>query len=150
MQEDQLQTDRNEQSPHAGERIRRIHPKPRRYSWETLPLRPSMRVSRKPRPSSPARPTLHERLDAAALPAPIKGKLRRRFAGQTFTAEVLEQAIQDEVETVRALTGSANGVHGVGAEKARLSMGGTGARPGSGCCRGRLGAPARRAGHCLG
>ena len=70
---------------------------------------------------------LHERLDTVALPAAIKGKLRRRFAGQTFTTEVLEQAIQDEVETVRALTGSNSGVHGVGAEKARLSIAGTGA-----------------------
>lgn len=71
--------------------------------------------------------TLHERLDAAALPAALKGKLRRRFTGQTFATEVLEQAIQEEVETVRALTGAANGVHGAGAEKARLSMGSTGA-----------------------
>ena len=70
---------------------------------------------------------LHERLDSAALPAAIKGKLRRRFEGQTFTTEVLEQAIQDEVDTVRALTGSAHVVHGVGTEKARLSVGGTGA-----------------------
>ena len=70
---------------------------------------------------------LHERLDTVALPSAIKGKLRRRFAGQTFTTEVLEQAIQDEVETVRALTGSTNGVHGVGADKARLSITGTGA-----------------------
>lgn len=74
--------------------------------------------------------TLHERLDTAALPAPIKGKLRRRFEGQTFTTEVLEQAIQEEVETVRALTGNANGVHGVGAEKSRLSITGTGASRG--------------------
>jgi len=74
--------------------------------------------------------TLHERLDTAALPAAIKGKLRRRFEGQTFTTEVLEQAIQDEVETVRALTGAANGVHGVGAEKSRLSITGTGASRG--------------------
>ncbi len=73
---------------------------------------------------------LHERLDTAALPAPLKRKLRRRFAGQTFTTEVLEQAIQDEVETVRALTGSANGVHGAGAEKSRLSITGTGASRG--------------------
>lgn len=74
--------------------------------------------------------TLHERLDTTTLPASIKSKLRRRFAGQTFTTEVLEQAIQEEVETVRALTGSANGVHGVGAEKSRLSITGTGASRG--------------------
>lgn len=73
---------------------------------------------------------LHERLDTVALPAAIKGKLRRRFAGQTFTTEVLEQAIQDEIETVRALTGSGNGVHGVGAEKSHLSITGTGASRG--------------------
>ena len=69
---------------------------------------------------------LHERLDAAALPAAIKGKLRRRFEGQTFTNAVLEQAVQDEVETVRALTESAPAVRGAGAEKTRLSVGGTG------------------------
>lgn len=73
---------------------------------------------------------LHERLDTAALPAPIKRKLRRRFAGQTFTTEVLEQAIQEEVETVRALTESAGAVSGVGAEKSRLSVTGTGASRG--------------------
>ena len=73
---------------------------------------------------------LHERLDTAVLPAPIKGKLRRRFEGQTFTTEVLEQAIQDEVETVRALTGSAHSVRGMGAEKARLNVGGAGASRG--------------------
>lgn len=71
--------------------------------------------------------TLHERLDAAALPAAIKGKLRRRFAGQAFATEVLEQAIQEEVETVRALTGTGNGVRGAGADKARLSLGSAGA-----------------------
>ena len=70
--------------------------------------------------------TLHERLDTVGLPAPIKSKLRRRFAGQAFTTEVLEQAIQDEVETVRALTESAGGVRGAGAEKAHLSVSGTG------------------------
>ena len=38
---------------------------------------------------------------------------------------------QDEVETMRALTGSTSAVSGVGAEKSRLSMGtGTGAEPG--------------------
>ena len=73
---------------------------------------------------------LHERLDTVALPAAIKGKLRRRFEGQTFTTAVLEQAVQEEVETVRALTGSAHAVRGVGAEKARISMGGTGASRG--------------------
>lgn len=40
---------------------------------------------------------------------------------------MLEQAIQDEVETVCALTSVATGVHGVGAEKSRLSITGTGA-----------------------
>ncbi len=73
---------------------------------------------------------LHERLDTAALPAAIKRKLRRRFEGQTFTDAVLEQAVQDEVETVRALTGSAPAVRGVGAEKTRLNVGGTGASRG--------------------
>ncbi len=70
---------------------------------------------------------LHERLDTVALPAAIKRKLRRRFAGETFAAEVLEQAVQEEVETVRALTGPANGVQGLGAEKARISLGAAGA-----------------------
>ena len=74
--------------------------------------------------------TLNERLDTAALPAALTRKLRRRFAGQTFTTEVLEQAVQDEVETVRALTGSANGVRGAGAEKTRVSMGAAGAERG--------------------
>ena len=74
--------------------------------------------------------TLNERLDAAALPAALTRKLRRRFEGQTFTTEVLEQAVQDEVETVRALTGSANGVRGAGAEKTRVSMGAAGAERG--------------------
>jgi hypothetical protein len=74
--------------------------------------------------------TLHERLDAATLPAPIKRKLRRRFEGETFTSAVLEQAIQDEVETVRELTGSQSGVHGMGVEKSRVSMGATGSSRG--------------------
>ncbi len=74
--------------------------------------------------------TLNERLESAALPAALTRKLRRRFAGQTFTTEVLEQAVQDEVETVRALTGSANGVRGAGAEKTRVSMGAAGAERG--------------------
>ncbi len=70
---------------------------------------------------------LNERLETAALPRAITRKLRRRFAGQTFTTEVLEQAIQDEVETVRALAGGGNGVRGAGAEKARVSLGTAGA-----------------------
>ena len=89
---------------------------------------------------------LHERLDTAALPAAIKGKLRRRFEGQTFTTAVLEQAVQDEVETVRALTGLCARRTGRGRGEGAHQHGRHRSKPGIGRGRGRLGATLGRAG----
>ena len=94
--------------------------------------------------------TLHERLDAAALPAAVKRKLRRRFEGETFTTAVLEQAIQDEDRdracADRYCACRAWRRRGKGApERGRHRR-----EPGAGRCRSRLGAPAGRQGRCHG